>query len=43
MNDDVNTQVKINSLVISNNGVQRMEDTYDEKDGDYKKDSNNCL
>ena len=37
MNDDVDNQVKINSLMIPNNGVQRMEENYSEWDGDYRK------
>ena len=43
MNYDVDTQVKINSLISSKNGVKRMEDTYTEQDGDYRKEFNTCL
>ena len=34
MNDYVDTQEKMNSLMSSNNGVWIMEDPYSERDGD---------
>ena len=43
MNHDVDTQVEINSLVRSKNGVQRMEEPYADQDGEYRKEFNTCL
>ena len=37
MNGSVDTQLKIESLMISKNGVIKMEDPYSEWDGDYRK------
>ena len=42
-NDDVDTQVKNNSMKRSNNDVKIMEDTYAELYGDYIKEFNACL
>ena len=43
MNYDVDTQVKNNLLMRSKNDVKRMEDTYAELYGDYRKEFNACL
>ena len=40
MNYDIDTQVKINSLMRSKNGIQIMEEPYAEWDRDYRKEFN---